>query len=73
MRGIKILAASLVVRRSSWLIRRVVPDNVHLANEDGGADGHGDGDDRKVHACKVGTPDANVFSGEDVPPQETSQ
>ena len=59
-----------------WLlriVRRVAPDNVHLASEDGTADGHGDSDNGNIHARKIQTPDVNVFSVENVPPQETSQ
>ena len=37
------------------MVRRVVPDNVHLANEDGTANGHGDRDDRKIHAREFET------------------
>lgn len=55
------------------IIRRVVSHNVHLANENGRADGHGNSDDRKIYTRKVKPPDSNVFSGENVPPQETSQ
>ena len=56
-----------------WIVRRVVPENVHLANEDGTADSHSDRDDRKIHSRKFERLDINVFSSKDVPPQETSQ
>ena len=50
-----------------------MPDNVYLADENGTADGHGHSDDGKIYARKIETPDANMFSSEDIPPQKTSQ
>lgn len=57
----------------SRIIRRVIPHNIYLTNKDGTTDSHGDGDDWKIHTRKFDSPNANVFSGEDIAPQETSQ
>lgn len=59
--------------RSSRIVRRVVPNNVHLANEDGATDGHRDGDDGKINPCKIEPLNVNVFPSKDISPQETSE
>jgi hypothetical protein len=62
-----------MMRLLSCRVRSAVPSNIHLTNEDGAANGHGDCNDWKIHTRKVETPDSYVLSSEDIPPQETSQ
>lgn len=58
---------------SLCVVRRLVSNNVHLANEDSTANGHGDCDDGEVNPCKIESLNVDVFSREDIPPQETSE
>jgi hypothetical protein len=61
------------MRRSSRIVTRVVPHNVHLSDEDSTANGHGDSDYGQVHTSEVETPDVDVFPAKDITPQETGQ
>jgi hypothetical protein len=56
---------------SWWIIGRVISHDVDLPNEDGTPYSHRNGNDGKVHSCKVKTADANMFPRKDVPPKET--
>lgn len=58
---------------SSCLVRGIFSNNVYLTNKDRAAHSHCDSDDRKIHACKIEASNANVLSGEDIPPEETGQ
>lgn len=47
--------------------------DVDLADEDGGADGHGDGDDGQVDAGELEAGHADVLAEQDVAPQQAGQ
>lgn len=55
------------------MVRFGIPDNVNLSNKNGTADGHGNSDNRKIHARKFKPSDADMFSGKNIPPQKSSQ
>lgn len=63
----------LCVGHPRGVVTRVAPHNVHLSDEDGAANGHGNGNYGEVHTSEVETLDVDVFSAEDIAPQETSQ
>lgn len=50
-----------------------MPHDVDLADQDGGADGHGDGDDGQVDAGELEARHADVLAEQDVAPQEPGQ
>lgn len=59
--------------RSTDLVRRSIPNNIHLADENSAADDHCHSDNRNVGSCKVQAPDENLLSREDIPPQEACE
>jgi len=58
--------------QASYRIRGVGPQNVHLANKDRTADGHGESDQREVDTGKIHAPNVDAKSSKIVPPPEAS-
>lgn len=59
--------------KSLLIVRRVIPDYIHLADEDSTPNRHGNGDDGKIHSCKIEAVDVDVLAGEYVSPEKTCQ
>lgn len=55
------------------MVRGIIPNDIHLANQNNTADDHRNSDDRQIDTRELETLNADVFSRENVAPQETSQ
>ena len=58
---------------SCWLVRKCVPHQINLSDQDSTANSHSHGDDGDVEPREITGPDVDVFAPQDIPPQKSGQ